>query len=142
MPLNWAGIQNNLGNALARLGERETSTTQLEEAVGAYRAALSEWTRERVPLNWAMTQTNLGTALLRLGERKKSAALLCDALARHVAAWEVFAPHRHPYADTAKQGGARDIATLKEHFEPSTYQDCLERHKPLLQQMYPAEQRS
>ena len=48
----------NLGNALARLGERESGTGKLEEAVATYREALKEWTRERVPLDWAMTQMN------------------------------------------------------------------------------------
>ena len=49
--------------ALRRSGERESGTARLEEAVAAYRAALEEWTRERVPLDWAMTQNNLGNAL-------------------------------------------------------------------------------
>ena len=57
--------QNNLGNALKTLGERESGTARLEEAVAAYRAALEEWTRERVPLDWATTQNNLGNALRR-----------------------------------------------------------------------------
>ena len=48
--------QNNLGNALVRLGERESGTARLEEAVAAYRAALEERTRERVPRYWAQTQ--------------------------------------------------------------------------------------
>ena len=51
MPLDWAGTQNNLGTALETLGERESGTARLEEAVAAYRAALQEYTRERVPLN-------------------------------------------------------------------------------------------
>jgi hypothetical protein len=61
----WTGprTQNNLGIALRRLGERESGTERLEEAVAAYQAALQEWTRERVPLDWAMTQNNLGNAL-------------------------------------------------------------------------------
>ena len=67
VPLNWAMTQNNLGNALARLGERESGTTRLEEAVAAFREALRENTRERVPLAWAMTQSNLGNALATLG---------------------------------------------------------------------------
>ena len=67
VPLNWAGTQNNLGNALVALGERESSTEHLEQAVDAFRAALKERTRERVPLNWAMTQNNLGNALVALG---------------------------------------------------------------------------
>jgi hypothetical protein len=50
--------QMNLGNALAGLGERESGTARLEEAVRAHRAALEERTRERVPLEWAMTQSN------------------------------------------------------------------------------------
>ena len=65
VPLDWAGTQNNLGNALGVLGERESGTARLEEAVAAYRAALTERTRERVPLDWAMTQNNLGIALAR-----------------------------------------------------------------------------
>ena len=70
VPLEWARTQNNLGFALWTLGERESGTARLEEAVAAYRAALEEWTRERVPLQWARTQNNLGTALWALGEGK------------------------------------------------------------------------
>ena len=40
VPLDWATTQNNLGNALATLGERESGTARLEEAVAAYREAL------------------------------------------------------------------------------------------------------
>ena len=65
MPLDWATTQNNLGNALFRLGERESGTARLEEAVAAYREALKEYARERVPLDWATTQNNLGNALWR-----------------------------------------------------------------------------
>src|SRR5215831_8707725 len=36
-PFDWARTQTNLGNALAMLGERESGTTKLEEAVAAYR---------------------------------------------------------------------------------------------------------
>ncbi len=69
VPLDWAGTQNNLGNALRMLGERESGTARLEEAVTACRDALKEYTRERVPLNWATAQNNLGTALLALTSR-------------------------------------------------------------------------
>ena len=77
MPLEWAGTQNNLGNALSTLGERESGTARLNEAVAAYREALKESTRERVPLQWAMTQNNLGVALnlleARTPKRKRTA---------------------------------------------------------------------
>ena len=83
-PLDWAMTQNNLGNALKTLGERESGTARLEEAVAAYRAALEERTRDRVPLDWAMTQNNLGNALKTLGARESGTARLEEA----VAAWE------------------------------------------------------
>ena len=63
--------QNNLGAALSMLGERESGTTRFEEAVAAYRAALEEWTRERVPLQWASTQNNL-TNVEALFERRRN----------------------------------------------------------------------
>ena len=72
VPLGWAGTQYNLGNALSRLGGRESGTARLESAVQAYRAALLERTRDRVPLDWARTQIGLGNALSSLGEREGS----------------------------------------------------------------------
>jgi tetratricopeptide (TPR) repeat protein len=66
--------QNNLGAALRILGEREAGTARLQEAVDAYREALTEYRPERVPLDWAMTQHNLGAALRSLGERETGTA--------------------------------------------------------------------
>src|ERR1017187_5000646 len=40
--LDWALTQNNLGKALESLGESETGTGLLHQAVEAYRAALEE----------------------------------------------------------------------------------------------------
>ena len=77
-----------LGNALRTLGERESGTARLEEAVAAFRAALEEWTRDRVPLDWAVTQNNLGNALLTLGERESGTVRLEEAVAAYRAALE------------------------------------------------------
>ena len=96
VPLDWATTQNNLGNALSRLGERESGTAQLEEAVAAYRAALEEKTRERVPLDWAATQNNLGNALSTLGERESGTARLEEAVAAYRAALEEWTRERVP----------------------------------------------
>ena len=73
--------RNNLGTALATLGARESGTKRLEEAVTAYRAALTERTQDRVPLGWAMTQNNLGDALRTLGARESGTKRLADAVA-------------------------------------------------------------
>ncbi len=71
--------QMNLGIALQTLGERQTGTVGLREAVAAYREALQENTRKRVPLAWAMTQMNLGGALVALGERESGVERLEEA---------------------------------------------------------------
>ena len=71
------------GQCASSLGERESGTAKLEEAVAAYREALKERTRERVPLDWAMTQNNLGTALSNLGERESGTAKLEEAVAAY-----------------------------------------------------------
>ena len=104
--------QNNLGNALATLGERESGTARLEEAVAAYRAALEEWTRERVPLHWAMTQMNLGNALTRLGGRESGTARLEEAVVAYRAALEERTRERVPlqWAMTTGNRGVADDA--------------------------------
>jgi len=64
--------QMNLGNALAWLGDGESGTARLEEAVAAYRDALKEWTREHTPLQWAETRQNLAVVETLLSERRRS----------------------------------------------------------------------
>jgi hypothetical protein len=68
------------------IGEQSGQSDQLAEAIAAYRAALTEWTRERVPLQWAMTQNNLGNALTSLGGRESGTARLEEAVEAYRAA--------------------------------------------------------
>jgi tetratricopeptide (TPR) repeat protein len=75
-PLEWAATQHALGVALRTLGERESGTARLDEAVAALREALKERTRELVPREWTATQNDLGRALWRLGERESGTARL------------------------------------------------------------------
>jgi len=86
----------NLGNVLETLGERESGTAKLEEAIAAYREALEERTRERVPLDWARTQGNLGNALMKLGERVSGTEYLDDAVTAYRAALEELTRERIP----------------------------------------------
>ena len=82
---------------MSRLGERESGTARLEEAVTAYRAALTEQTRERVPLYWAGTQNNLGVALRTLGERERGTARLEEAVAAFREALKEYTRAGAPY---------------------------------------------
>ncbi|MBS7540131.1 tetratricopeptide repeat protein [Ancylobacter lacus] len=87
---------NELGTALSILGERETGTERLVEAIVTYRAALEEFTRERVPLDWAATQNNLGNAYRLLGERETGTERLEQAIVAYRAALEERTCERVP----------------------------------------------
>lgn len=120
----WAGLQNNLGNALQALGTRAQDTSNLEDAVTAYRAALEVFTRDASPMNWAVTQNNLGITLRNLGTRAQDTASLQDAVIAYRAALEVFTLDASPmdWAMTQNNLGtalknvgtlAQDTATLQ-----------------------------
>jgi tetratricopeptide (TPR) repeat protein len=95
---------NLLGNTLAMLGERESGTERLEEALRALRAALEEYNQDRVPLEWAMTQNNLSNALRMLGERENGMARLAEAVRACRAALEERTRNRVPLLWAMTQG--------------------------------------
>ena len=67
--------QNNLGNALKTLGEREDGTVRLEEAVAAYRGALEVFGPAGASHYVGVAERNLARAEATLAERRgKSAA--------------------------------------------------------------------
>jgi hypothetical protein len=93
----------NLGNALRILGERESGTAWLEEAVSAYREALQENTRARVPLEWAKSTGSQGVALMLLAERRGDAKMAKLAIQQIEAAFT-----------TSRDGGDAPSAALYE----------------------------
>jgi hypothetical protein len=95
VPLDWATTQNNIGIALGILGERESGTEKLEDAVKAFREALKERTRERVPHEWTMNTRNQGVAMMRLAERKKDPVVAGTALQQIEAAFEATRAGEH-----------------------------------------------
>ena len=90
VPLEWAATQNNLGSALARLGEHEIGTARLEQAVAAYRAALIERTREQVPLDWAASLGNQGVSMMLIADRTNDGALAEAAAGQIETAYETL----------------------------------------------------
>ena len=70
MPLDWAGTQNNLGNALSSLGKRESGRARLEEAVAAYRAALEVLEAAENSLYVSMVRSNLERTETLITERR------------------------------------------------------------------------
>jgi tetratricopeptide (TPR) repeat protein len=112
-PRDWATTQNNLGNALKSIAEREhetaTAIAMLQQAVAAFRAALEVRTREGAPLEWAQTQSNLGNVLTRLGGRETGTETVASAVTAYTQALRVYVRERYPreWADTTNNlGGA------------------------------------
>jgi hypothetical protein len=89
-----ARTQSNLGFALKALGERETGTRRLEEAVRAYDEALKVRTPAEIPLAWAASFGNQGIAKTLLAERTRDHALAETATKQIEAAYQ-----------TARSGG-------------------------------------
>ena len=77
-------------------GSRKKVASALLLAIAAYRAALEEWTRERVPLQWAGTQNDLGSALATLGVWDSGTARLHEAIQAYRAALEGLSRERVP----------------------------------------------
>jgi predicted mannosyl-3-phosphoglycerate phosphatase (HAD superfamily) len=90
-------VQNNLGNALRSLGERETGTATLKEALAKLEASLEERSREGSPHQWARTQVNIGLTLLTLAKRSGGRKAAAQAIQALEAALDVYrqanAPH-------------------------------------------------
>ena len=73
-------IQTALGTVLWYMENEKGDAVLLEEAVMAYRAALTEYTQDRVPLDWARALGNEGVALLTLAGRTDDPARARQAL--------------------------------------------------------------
>ena len=87
-----------------------------EEAATAYRAALEEWTRQRVPIRWATAQGNLGNALAGLGKRESGTDTLEEAVSAYDAALEELTRERVPLdwaATFSNQGYAMMLIAVR-----------------------------
>lgn len=122
VPLDWAMVQNNLGNILQELGRRETGTARLEQAVEAFRLTLEEWTRERVAFYWAVTQNNIGIVLKELARRQGVTEQLEQAVEAFRLALEEWTREREPskwatvqnnLGNALRELGTREVGTAR-----------------------------
>jgi len=72
-PINYAEIQNNLGNAYQALGEMEDKESNCQAAIAAYQEALKIYTRDRFQMDYAAVQNNMGNTHRTLAEVKNKA---------------------------------------------------------------------
>ncbi|MFT7253921.1 MAG: tetratricopeptide (TPR) repeat protein [Paracoccaceae bacterium] len=124
----------DLGVSFGTLGERETGTDRLEQAIAAYTEALKEFTHDRAPLDWAVTQNNLGNALQTLGEREAGTDRLEQAVTAYTEALKERTRDRDPLdwaltqsnLGTALQSlGEREAGTDRLERAVAAYTDAL-----------------
>ena len=68
-PFQWAATQYNLGTALLMLGQRQSGTGRLDDAVAAFRKALQEFVCARLSQQERQTRDKLEIAQKLLAER-------------------------------------------------------------------------
>jgi tetratricopeptide (TPR) repeat protein len=124
LEISRAAIQNNLGNVLVLIGERQSDVKQLLEAAGTFGAAQMTWTRAQFPLDWAILQDHLGNALQLAGNLAGRNDLLSTAIEVHRSALEELREEEVPlyWAQTQNHLGSA-LKTLGGH-QPGT--DMLE----------------
>lgn len=85
-PLDWAAVQNSLGNILAAIGQQLRDFELFEKAIASFNNALEELSQQQSPLDWAATQYNLGTAKQALGRQRSDSKLLKASIDAYTAA--------------------------------------------------------
>ncbi len=137
-PLERATTQMRLGNVLTTLGtmKEPTSATRLEEAVTAYRAALTDEARQHMSLSWAATQNNLGNALKALGALKADTTMIEDAVAAYRAALTVETRKRMPLQwATVQSNLGSALARLGEaRSDPARLQEAVRAYREALKE--------
>ena len=87
-PLNYAGVQNNIGTTYWNLAQHEPSELLTVKAIEAYREALKYRTRELVPAAAAATYNNLGTAYWHLANQFQQKQARTESLQQAITAYE------------------------------------------------------
>jgi tetratricopeptide (TPR) repeat protein len=107
-PLEWAAIQNSLGNILAALGQQRMDVGLFEKAITSFNCALEEFSQENTPSDWASAQYNLGTATQALGRQQGDSKLLKTSIDAYSNALLVWTREQMPleWATTMYQLGA------------------------------------
>ena len=110
--------KNSLGYTFRNLGERETGSKKLHDAVDALQNALQESARERVPFKCAMTQHNLGLAFCSLAAKSKEESTLAKGSEAIRAALEIFEMSQATYYIDTSKSALAEAETLLEEIRP------------------------
>jgi tetratricopeptide (TPR) repeat protein len=95
-PVEWAKIEDRVGQAMQVLGERLADPATLKASIEHYQAALTVRTEAAAPIDWAKSQNNLANALYSLGARSDNVDLLEQSIPAFEASMKVFTPEAEP----------------------------------------------
>ena len=95
-PMDYAMIQNNLGNTYRSLAKVKDRVVNCEKAIQAFHEALKVYTPEDFPMNYAITQNNLGTAFGTLAEVQDKAENCNLAIQYYLEALKVYTLDNFP----------------------------------------------
>jgi tetratricopeptide (TPR) repeat protein len=79
-PIDWAQAKQGLGNALVQLGNNNSESSDLNEAIAAYGDCLKVYKSDQEPVLWAEAKFGIGTALASLGEQGSGLKYLQQAV--------------------------------------------------------------
>jgi tetratricopeptide (TPR) repeat protein len=104
----FARKTGNLGNAYLTLAGVEETAANCEQAIKAYKKALTVYTKEQLPLDYAAIQNNLGNAYLTLAEVEEKAANCEQAIKAYEKALTIRTKEQLPldYAATQNNLGS------------------------------------
>ncbi|MEE9303875.1 MAG: hypothetical protein V3U84_08815, partial [Thiotrichaceae bacterium] len=136
-PLDWAELQNNLGNILASIGQQMRDDDLFEKAIAAFKGALEEYNQAQLPLDWAATQYNLGTAEQALGRQLDDSKLLKSSIDAYTNALLEWPREQQPleWASTMFQLGATFHAHGKLLKGNRTFQKSVVSYKNALKEL-------
>ena len=134
-PEHRGALYGALGDALSTLGMQEPGTDHLEQAVEAYREAITAYTRRHTPFQWARAQHSLGLTLADLAGREGGTGRFVQAVTAYRAALQAFTRERRPRYWAAVQGNLGTALRGLGELETGTarIEDAIAAHRTALQ---------
>ena len=94
--MDYAMIQNSLGNSYHQLAEYEGKVEKNQKALTAYQEALKVYTMERFPMVYGITQINIQAIYCVLADAEERPEYYRSAFKAYEEALKVFTEAKYP----------------------------------------------
>jgi len=146
-PIEYATVQNNLGNAYFRLTEIDYQSKNFKYAIEAYQQALIVWSPELLPILSANTYNNLGNAYLKLAKIEDQVGNCQKAAQAFEKTLEVYILKQYPLNFAIAQDNLKTAYSMISELENSleiykqTFQACEAALKVFTKRRFPKKYR-